>query len=138
MEGYKEYDSISRNSLAYYVYAKYDGGADVYLVVSGAQLEEVLAKKNSLFDELAAAFNKEGIAVTVNKDTGEIALDSSVLFGGDSAVLTDSGKTFLNKFIKVYTTSSIMRVSRKLIFIIIIKTIVVITSLKIFLSINSP
>lgn len=103
MEGYKSYDSISRNSLAYYVYAKYDGGADVYLVVSGKQLEEVLTKKNDLFDELAAAFNKEGIAVTVNKENGEIALDSSVLFGGDSSVLTDSGKTFLNKFIKVYT-----------------------------------
>ena len=104
LEGYKSFDSISRNSLAYYVYAKYDGGADVYLVVSGAQLEEVLTKKNSLFDDLAAAFNKEGIAVTVNKETGEIALDSSVLFGGDSADLTAAGKTFLNKFIKVYTS----------------------------------
>lgn len=104
LEGYKDYDSISRNALAYYVYAKYDGGADVYLVVSGAQLKEVIEKKNRLFDDLSAAFAKEGINVTVNKDNGEIALDSSVLFGGDSAALTADGKVFLNKFIKAYTT----------------------------------
>lgn len=104
LEGYKEYDSISRNSLAYYVYAKYDGGADVYLVVSGAQLESVINKKNNLFDDLAAAFTNEGIKVTVNKESGEIILDSSVLFGGDSSELTSEGKAFLNKFIKAYTT----------------------------------
>lgn len=104
LEGYKDYASISRNSLAYYVYAKYNGGADVYLVVSGAQLEGVMNKKNDLFDDLAAAFANEGIKVTVNKETGEIALDSSVLFGGDSSELTSEGKAFLNKFIKAYTT----------------------------------
>lgn len=104
LEGYTGYDCISRNSLAYYVYAKYNGGADVYLVVSGAQLEGVIKKKNNLFDDLAAAFTNEGLKVTVNKETGEIALDSSVLFGGDSAELTADGKAFLNKFIKAYTT----------------------------------
>ena len=102
LEGYSDFSSISRNSLAYYVYAKYNGGADVYLVVSGAQLEDVINKKNNLFDDLAAAFAAEGIQVTVNKETGEIALDSSVLFGGDSAELTADGKTFLNKFVKAY------------------------------------
>lgn len=104
LEGYTGYKSISRNSLAYYVYALYNGGADIYLVVSGAQLEGVLKKKNDLFDDLSAAFANEGIAVTVNKENGEIALDSSVLFGGDSAELTADGKAFLNKFIKAYTT----------------------------------
>ncbi|MBR4282856.1 MAG: OmpA family protein [Clostridia bacterium] len=104
LEGYNGYASISRNSLAYYVYAKYNGGADIYLVVSGSQLSEVTTKKNDLYDELAAAFAKEGINATVNKETGEIALDSSVLFGGDSAELTADGKTFLNKFIKAYTS----------------------------------
>ena len=104
VEGYSSYDSVSRNSLAYYVYAKYNGGADVYLVVSGAQLAEVTQKKSDLFDDLSAEFAKQGLTVTVNKESGEIALDSSVLFGGDSAELTAAGKTFLNKFIKAYTT----------------------------------
>lgn len=104
LEGYSDYESISRNAMAYYVYATYNGGADVYLVVSGAQLEDVYNKKENLFDDLIAAFAAEGIAVTVNKETGEIAMDASVLFGGDSAELRDEGKDFLNKFIKAYTT----------------------------------
>lgn len=103
LEGYSDYTGVSKNSSAYYVYAKYNGGIDVYLVVSNAQLESVINKKNALFDDLAAAFTDEGISVTVNKETGEIALDSSVLFGGDSAELTNDGKAFLNEFIKVYT-----------------------------------
>lgn len=104
LEGYSDYASISRNSLAYYVYAKYNGGADVYLVVSGAQLSDVTNKKVDLFADLSAAFENEGIKVTVNKESGEIALDSSVLFGGDSAELTNDGKEFLKKFIRAYTT----------------------------------
>ena len=103
LEGYSGYSSISRNSLAYYVYAKYSGGADVYLVVSGAQISEVTNKKNEIYDALIESFKAEGINATVNKETGEIALDTAVLFGGDSAVLSDSGKAFLNKFIKAYT-----------------------------------
>ncbi|MBR5473757.1 MAG: OmpA family protein [Clostridia bacterium] len=104
LAGYKDYSSISYNSFAYYVYAKYNGGADVYLIVSGSQLSEVTEKKSRLYDDLISAFAAEGITVSVNKETGEIALDSSVLFGGDSAELTADGKTFLNKFIKAYTT----------------------------------
>ncbi len=103
IEGYSDYDCITRDS-AYYIYAEYNGGADVYLIVSSAQLEDVLKRKNSLFDDLIKAFEAEGITATVNKETGEIALDSSVLFGGDSAELTADGKAFLNKFIKAYTS----------------------------------
>ncbi len=104
LEGYSDYSHISRNALAYYVYAEYNGGADVYLVVSSAQLEEVAAKKANLFNDLIAAFKTEGINVTVNTENGEISLDSSVLFGGDSSELTAEGKSFLNKFIKAYTS----------------------------------
>ncbi len=104
LEGYSDYSHISRNALAYYVYAEYNGGADVYLVVSSAQLEEVAAKKANLFNDLIAAFKAEGINVTVNTENGEISMDSSVLFGGDSSELTAEGKTFLNKFIKAYTS----------------------------------
>lgn len=103
LEGYEGYSYTARDAFAYYVYAKYEGGAEVYLIVSNKQFQEVILKKKALFGELVAAFEKEGIQVTVNEETGEIALDSSVLFGGDSAVLSTAGKTFLNKFIKVYT-----------------------------------
>ena len=104
LEGYRNYLSVAKKDSTYYVYAMYNGGADIYLIESSALLEDITTKKSDLFDELSKAFENEGIKVTVNKETGEISLDSSVLFGGDSSELTSEGKDFLNKFIKVYTT----------------------------------
>ena len=67
-------------------------------------ISRIYKKKENLMGDLVSAFAKEGISVTVDKKTGELALDSSVLFGGDSAVLTDAGKAFLDKFVAVYSS----------------------------------
>lgn len=71
--------------------------------LSQSQIETIVEKKESLVQELASAFEQEGISVTVNEESGEMAMDASVLFGGDSSELTDIGKEILNKFINVYT-----------------------------------
>ena len=68
------------------------------------ELEEIVEKKDNLLDELATAFANEGIKVTINREYGELLIDSSVIFGGDSAELTADGKAFLNKFLKAYTS----------------------------------
>lgn len=73
--------------------------------ISEYKLEEMIEKKDDLMQDLEDAFAQEGLAVTVNEETGEMAMDSSILFGGDSAVLTEEGKAFLDKFIKVYVTT---------------------------------
>ena len=72
--------------------------------LSDSQLEAIVEKKENLMEDLAKAFNDAGIKVTVDEKTGELAMDSSVLFGGDSAVLTEEGKAFLNKFVNAYTS----------------------------------
>ncbi len=69
------------------------------------QLDAIIEKKENLMEDLAKAFTDAGITVTVDSKTGELAMDSSVLFGGDSAELTADGKAFLNKFVNVYTTT---------------------------------
>ncbi len=71
--------------------------------VSTDKLEEIEAKKTDLLAELVAEFNAAGISVTVNETTGELAMDSSVLFGGDSSELTPDGAAFIDKFIGIYT-----------------------------------
>lgn len=71
--------------------------------LSEEEIKKIAEKKNNLLDDLTAAFSAAGIKVDVNKKTGEIAMDTTVLFGGDSAVVTDQGKDFLNKFLKAYT-----------------------------------
>lgn len=68
-----------------------------------AEIKKIAEKKESLIDDLVKEFGSAGIKVNVNAATGELAMDASVLFGGDSAVLTDAGKDFLNKFIGAYT-----------------------------------
>lgn len=103
LENYNSYTYTTVRGTAYYVYAKYNGGTDVYLIVNEAQLKEMMDKKDKLLSDLIASFEKEGITVTVNKETGELSMDSSVLFGGDSAELTADGKAFLDKFVKAYT-----------------------------------
>ncbi len=68
------------------------------------QVAAIAEKKKNLMDELKAAFEKENIAVDVNDETGEIIMDSSVLFGVDQYEITDKGQEFLKKFIKAYST----------------------------------
>lgn len=72
--------------------------------VEEEKVQDVVATKEDLLAALVAAFKKEGITVTVNNETGELAMDSSILFGGDSADLTKEGKAFLNKFVSAYTS----------------------------------
>lgn len=68
------------------------------------EVAELQQLQTDLYTDLAKEFKAEGINVSVVGSTGELALDSTILFGGDSADLTDEGKAFLDKFIKAYTT----------------------------------
>lgn len=101
IEGYEKYDYSTFDGTKLYVYAYYEGGADMYVIIDEAQLAAIKQKKADLLADLTAAFKAEGINIAISEN-GEMSLDTSVLFGGDSAVLTADGKAFLNKFIKVY------------------------------------
>jgi len=104
LSGYSSYTYSTCDSESYYIYAKFNGGANVYLATSTNGFKSVTDKKADLLDDLSTAFQAEGLTVTVNRQTGEIAMDASVLFGGDSAELTAEGKAFLDKFIKAYNS----------------------------------
>ena len=66
------------------------------------EIEEIAKMKDELIADLIAKFQDAGIDCTYNEATGEFAVDSSILFGGDSAELSKEGKAFLDKFIKAY------------------------------------
>ncbi len=61
-------------------------------------------KRKSLFEALAAAFKEEGLNVKVDPERGEIALDAAVLFGVDQSDVSAEGKSFLSRFLAVYTS----------------------------------
>lgn len=66
------------------------------------EIKEIAEKKSEIFDDLYKEFEAQGINATVNRSVGEIVMEASVLFGGDSAVITDDGKALLNKFLAAY------------------------------------
>lgn len=102
LDGEKEYyytDSITNREAR----IMKSEGVDVDSIDEDA-LKEIAEKKSDLYDDLYNEFDANGISVQINRSTGEIAMDSTVLFGGDSAELTKEGKEFLNKFIKAYTS----------------------------------
>jgi len=68
------------------------------------ELKLIATTKSNLLANLTAAFKNAGINIDINEKSGEVSLDSSVLFGGDSAVPSDDGKAFLKKFIKTYSS----------------------------------
>lgn len=102
LDGSKEYyytDDITQREARVLA----DQGADVNAMTED-EIKEIAEKKSDLFDDLYKEFEAQGINVTINRSTGEIAMDASVLFGGDSAVITDDGKALLNKFLATYTS----------------------------------
>lgn len=72
--------------------------------LSDDKLKEAVEKKENLLEDLAAAFDEAGLNVAVNTQTGEIALDSAVLFGEDESAIFEDGKVFLQKFMEIYTS----------------------------------
>ena len=72
--------------------------------LSDDKLKDIVEKKANLLEDLAAAFDEAGLNVAINTNTGEIALDSTILFGVDESTISEEGKTFLQKFMGIYTT----------------------------------
>ena len=68
------------------------------------EIKAIIEKKDNLMDDLADAFKNAGIDVTVDHINGELRMDSSILFAGDSAALSAEGKAFLDKFLIAYTS----------------------------------
>ena len=73
--------------------------------LSDAQLEEIAKKKADLLSDLAKAYQEAGLNVTINPISGEIALDATVLFDVNEYAISDEGKTFLQKFAQIYTST---------------------------------
>lgn len=69
-----------------------------------SELQGIATTKADLLSKLTIALKDAGIKVAINETSGEVSLDSSVLFGGDSAVLSSEGKAFLKKFVNTYSS----------------------------------
>ena len=66
------------------------------------EIDEIIGVKMDIIQELSKVFQDSNLKIEIDKKTGAISLDSSVLFGYDSAELTPIGKEFLNDFLPLY------------------------------------
>ena len=66
------------------------------------QIEDMVGMKAEIIAELSASLSRASLTAAVDKNTGDIVLDSAVLFKtGSSDIMTD-GQYLLNRFIPVY------------------------------------
>ena len=66
------------------------------------KVEEIATKRANLLEDLAKAYEDSGLDVTINRETGEILLDSAILFGVNESDISTEGKAFLKQFIEIY------------------------------------
>ena len=72
--------------------------------VSEEKLTQIVETKANLLEDLGKAFQTAGLQVNIKEDTGEIELDSTVLFGVNESSVSEEGKEFLKQFLSVYTS----------------------------------
>lgn len=84
---------------------EYEQQLDAYrdeLQKKQGQLEQMVGVKAQIVQQLSAALRKNGIDVSVDEQTGAIALPSQMLFTTNSATLSDGGQKYLRRFLPVY------------------------------------
>lgn len=72
--------------------------------LEASEVEQIIQKKADLLIDLSNAFVQAGLSVQINSETGEIALDSAVLFDVNEYEISGEGKEFLKQFLQVYTS----------------------------------
>ncbi|MCQ2516879.1 MAG: OmpA family protein [Saccharofermentans sp.] len=71
--------------------------------LSGLTREEIEVLNEAterFFGDLETAFNDEGLAVTIDRDSGAIILDASVLFDNNQYSINSAGQSLLNSFME--------------------------------------
>ena len=72
------------------------------LAAQQTQLEEIIGVKKKIIADLSDAFANSNLSITVDKQTGAIIMDSSILFDYDSAYLSAEGMNALEDFLPAY------------------------------------
>ena len=66
------------------------------------EIEEIIETRTDLLADLTAAFNEKGIKADIDEETGEIVLDSSILFATGQSSLSADGEKALTDFITAF------------------------------------
>lgn len=70
--------------------------------LSQNEFEGIVEIRNDILGKLTKAFEKANIDAKINDETGEIVMDSGILFDTDEYELSEKGKEYVDKIGKVY------------------------------------
>lgn len=73
--------------------------------VSQEDMTGALEIKTDVLDSIIAAFNNAKLDIGLNETTGEVLMDTAVLFATDSYELSDEGKEYLDSFFNAYANA---------------------------------
>ncbi len=66
------------------------------------KIEDMVGMKAEIIAELSASLSRANLSAAVDKNSGDIVLDSAVLFKTNSSTILSDGQYLLNSFIPVY------------------------------------
>ena len=72
--------------------------------LDAATMSGIITTREDVLTKLKDVFDDEGISVEINEDTGEISMDSNILFRTDSYELSDEGKEYIDDFMGAYAS----------------------------------
>ena len=72
------------------------------LATQAARIDDLIGIRTTMIRELSASLSAANMKATVDPNTGDIVLDSSVFFETGKAAIKEEGQELLNRFIPVY------------------------------------
>ena len=72
------------------------------LATQAARIDDLIGIRTTMIKELSASLSAANMKATVDPNTGDIVLDSSVFFETGKAAIKEEGQELLNRFIPVY------------------------------------
>lgn len=75
---------------------------DVLSKMSAAERGQIIKLRDDILEELLEEFREDGIDATLDRDTGKLTLDNSILFARESYALSEEGEAFLRRVSHAY------------------------------------
>lgn len=72
------------------------------LAAQTSKIDDMVGMRTQIVEELSSALSSSGVRTTVDPNTGDIILESTLLFAYNSYKLSDEGKAMLDVFLPAY------------------------------------
>lgn len=88
------------------LYCGLDGNMSIADVngLSSEQVTTLVEKRDTILDQLKDAFESAGVSAEIDENSGEIRMNSNILFAVNSSDVSSEGKSYIDDFIAAYAS----------------------------------